>query len=201
MANAFQLRTNTPFTKNTRLRGNNPFTVNSERLLASEDNMTLNPRFRRATDSLNDIFTYYSEGNFEALARELTPERYSQLSLELIKLKNRFNVDYERIRLTAVKSLKGIQRANVQYKSLNDVLRHNEILAEKADILDDRDKLAAYINTLNNTRRTSIFGDHNISSSVSATIAPEYLAYIRDFGYPQDGVFDPDLLGKYANMV
>ena len=201
MTSVFAVRTNTPFTKNTRLRANQPIVANSETLIASEDNLELNKKFKRALFRLNEILDAYSTGNFEELDVLLTPQLYSDLSLRFIRLKNKYNKDYERIRKTAIRALQGAYRASLQHVSLEQMTAHNEYLAERASILDDRTKLADFINILNNTRGASAFGDHEIQTTVSATIDPEYLLYIQTFGFPEDGVFDADRLGRMRRNV
>jgi hypothetical protein len=201
MTSVFAIRTNTPFTSNTRLRATQPFTANSETLIANEDNLILNNKFKTTLNQVTRISNLYSKGEYEELNATLTTTLYSQLSLNLVKLKNKFNDDYERIRRNAKFALQGAYRALVQYNSLQQTLSHNEILAERASILDDNTKLAAYIDSLNNTRRTSIFGDHIVTTTVNATIDPEYLLYIQTFGFPEDGIFDADKLGKMRNAA
>jgi hypothetical protein len=200
MASPFIIRTNTPFTKNTRLRNTQPFVNNAENLISSEDSLSLNEKFKNTLTSLVGLLTYYADGNFESLQSELTADTYTGMSTTLIKLKNAYNDDYEAIRETASKALKGVQRATLQYTALTSTEAHNEVLADRAAILDDRDRLREYIELLNKRSSSSIFGDHTITTSTAAVIPPEYLVYIQLFGFPDDGVFDPDKLGRAANQ-
>jgi hypothetical protein len=201
MASPFIIRTNTPFTKNTRLRNVQPFVNNAENLISSEDSLSLNEKFKSTLISLVELLTYYADGKFESLQSELTTETYTGMSTTLIKLKNAYNDDYELIRDTAARALKGVQRATLQYSALSTTEAHNEVLADRAAILDDRDRLREYIEALNKRSSSSIFGDHTITTSTAAVIPPEYLVYIQLFGFPEDGVFDPDKLGRASNQA
>jgi hypothetical protein len=65
-------------------------------------------------------------------------------------------------------------------------------LAERASILTDMKKLKDYIISLK--KNVSIFNNIEVKI-VKAQIKPEYLEYIKLYGYPSNGVFDMDKLG------
>ena len=54
---------------------------------------------------------------------------------------------------------------------------------------------------MNSRKTSSIFGDHTITSSIPASVSPVYLRYIELYGFPNDGIFDPDLLGTIGNIM
>ena len=65
-------------------------------------------------------------------------------------------------------------------------------MSEKASILDDMVKLREYINSLK--KNMSIFPNIEVTV-VKAQIKPEYLEYIKLYGYPENSIFDMDKLG------
>ena len=63
-------------------------------------------------------------------------------------------------------------------------------MKQRADILDDMDRLKEFLIELNSKANTSVFGEYSVTASVSAVISPQYLLYIEKYGFPPDGVFD-----------
>ena len=46
----------------------------------------------------------------------------------------------------------------------------------------------------------SLFPDQMITV-IPVQIKPEYLAYIKTYGYPENGIWDPDLLGAILSSI
>lgn len=138
----------------------------------------------------------YAAGNFTTLKERLTNQKYNSLSISLGRLRSS-NSEYEMIRSSTLSVLQGLQRASVQNVELENVKSSYEVVKDRAGILDDMDRLTAFLNDLNTKANTSVFGDYSVTASVSAEIAPQYLLYIGEYGFPPDGVFDP---GKLASI-
>ena len=176
------------------------FAVNSPFTSTTTFKPTTNPlgqldiSLRNILNNILELLASYADGDFSTLGQDLTLERYNILSTLLYESRTNSNVDYEIIRNSALRSLKGLQRAYLQYTELTITSNLYNVTKEKADILDDMTKLQEYIDRLNTKAPTSIFGDHHIQSSVTATIPPVYLTYINMYGFPYDGVFDPNKL-------
>ena len=180
MSNAFATQTNTPFISST------TFTANQ---LGQ-----LDTTLRNVLNNILELLASYADGDFSTLAEDLTLQRYNALSNILYESRKITNIDYEIIRTSALRSLKGLQRAYLQYTELTNTSELYNVTKGKADILDDMTKLQDHIDKLNTKAPTSIFGDHYIQSSVVATIPPVYLTYINLYGFPPAGVFDPTRL-------
>jgi hypothetical protein len=154
----------------------------------------LDTKLRNALNNILELLASYADGDFSTLAEDLTLQRYNTLSTILYESRKLSNVDYEIIRTSALRSLKGLQRAYLQYTELTNTSELYNVAKDRADILDDMTKLQDHIDTLNTKAPTSFFGDHHIQSSVVATIPPVYLTYINLYGFPPSGVFDPTKL-------
>jgi hypothetical protein len=188
MSNAFRRKNNNSSTFNTPFVPGTVFTITTSQL------GQLDTTLQSVLINILELLVSYADGDFSTLAEDLTLERYNTLSNILYESRKNSNVDYEIIRNSAVNSLKGLQRAYLQYTQLTNTLELYKATKEKANILDDMTKLQEYIDSLNTKAPTSIFGDHHIQSSIAATVPPVYLTYINMYGFPYDGVFDPTKL-------
>ena len=166
----------------------------------TNSNAVLDSDLRLIYLQIIDLSKLYSEGNFIELKTELTNEKYASLSISLGRLRSA-NAEYEMIRASTLSFLKGIKRANIQNTQLEDCINSYMIVKDRADILDDMDRLRQFISDLNTKANSNVFGDHSVTASVSALISPEYLLYIEEFGFPQDGVFDSEKLANINNRV
>lgn len=155
----------------------------------------IDPVFLKLLNELLALYVAYAVGDYMTLKTTLTNEKFYTLSTSLGNLRS-VNPIFLLLKSSVMYTLQGLQRAYVQYVLLEDTTTAYLIVKERASILDDMDKLKVFIDELNTRANTSILGDYNIESSVSAMIAPEYLIYITLYGYPQDGVFDVDKLSK-----
>ena len=184
---AFISRTTTLFTKNV----NTPYGVcNNKTVLENgTGNVLIDANFLKLLNELLSLYSAYANGDYQTLNTTLTNQYFFTLSTSLGNLKST-NPIYKLLQSSIMYSLQGLQRAYVQYIMLENTTQLYDIAKDRAAILDNMDRLREFIEQLNTRTRSSIFGDYSISTSVSATIAPEYLIYIQQYGYPLDGVFD-----------
>lgn len=138
---------------------------------------------------LDVLAKLYADGNFTTLKTKLTNDKYAALSLTLGKLRNS-NLEYEMIRSSSLSFLQGLQRAALQHIELTNTKTSYNVVKQRADILDDMDRLKEFLIELNSKANTSVFGEYSVTASVSAVISPQYLLYIEKYGFPPDGVFD-----------
>ena len=143
--------------------------------------------------TINALLKEYSKGNFYAVANILTQQAYNKLSINLAGMAAEANKypEYEIIRGSATSSLAGLYQCVLQYSELVDVRAQLELCREQEDILHDPKKLSEYINKLN--QRRLIFPDSNVQV-IPATLKPQYAAYVKQYGFPEGAVFDPDKL-------
>ena len=143
--------------------------------------------------TINTLMNEYYKGNFYAVANILTQNIYNKLSINLANLAvsaNKYR-DYETIRMSSTSSLGGLYQSVLQYSELVDTKAKLEISREHESILYDPVKLREYINKLNQNKR--LFPDSNVKV-VKATLKPEYAEYIKQYGFPEGGVFETDKL-------
>lgn len=143
--------------------------------------------------TINTLMNEYYKGNFYAVANILTQKIYNKLSINLANLAvsaNKYR-DYETIRMSSTSSLGGLYQSVLQYSELVDTKAKLEISREHESILYDPVKLREYINKLNQNKR--LFPDSNVKV-VKATLKPEYAEYIKQYGFPEGGVFETDKL-------
>lgn len=189
----------TVFARNTNYTNTNG--ISRERVL-NNNNIELSyfSLLQNFTKLLKELFVYYSLGDFENVNKILTPAKYTQLVNQLIALKR--NVAqfprYEQIRDTIEKSLIGLMKAMDQYHSINDLKIQLAAAKDRAAILDDMDRLREFLEGLK--RAVSIFPDSHVKV-IKAELKPQYAEYIKLYGYPQGGMFDPTKLADIIDSL
>jgi hypothetical protein len=155
-------------------------------------------RLAKYVDTIQILFTEYTAGNFGIVANILTLSVYEEIALELNKLAmdEFLYPDYETLRKNYTYVISGLYQSILQYSYLIDSQLKLEKCQERASILNDPVKLKEYINQLKQT----VFPDSTIQI-VKATIRPEYLEYIKLYGYPEGNVFDPDKLAQIITYL
>lgn len=149
---------------------------------------------------LRKFVKYYRDGEIVHLVEEFTYDLFSNYSRILYTYQTNNNSDYELLRLNVYDTMTTL----FAILSLQQIytVEHKELLnlKEEVDILYDMKKLKDYLDKLRTRAGASIFGSHDIAIQ-PMHIKPEYLAYINKYGYPDNGLFDPELLGELvANL-
>lgn len=144
-------------------------------------------------ESIKILFYEYSLGNISMVASILTLKTYETISTEFAKLSvsEKKYPKYEQLRKNYVYAITGLYQSLLQNLKLNECNTTLTSALDKASILDNPVKLKEYINTFKST----IFPDTSVQI-ISAKIKPEYLEYIKLYGYPENNIFDPDKLGN-----
>jgi hypothetical protein len=144
-------------------------------------------------ETIQALLKEYSLGHFYTVANILTLETYNKLSIRLSSLAAKANKfpNYEIIRTSNTAALAGLYQSIIQYSEYIDVKHKLEISIENESVLYDRVKLQEHINRLN--QRKQLFPDSKVQVK-KATLKPEYAEYIKNFGFPEGGIFDPDKL-------
>lgn len=143
--------------------------------------------------TINELLKEYSKGNFYAVTNILTQATYNKLSINLANLAAEANKypEYEIIRTSTTSALAGLYQSIIQYSEYVDIQAQLELCKEHEAILYDPVKLKEYIEKMN--QRRHIFPESKVQV-ISATLKPEYAEYIKQFGFPEGAVFDPDKL-------
>jgi hypothetical protein len=152
--------------------------------------------------NLTTYYTNYINGQFSAVKDPFfVDNEFSNLSFALSKLRiNSKYTIYEMVRTSIVTSLELLQQSLNQYI---DMLTATGLLATykaKADILDSVEKLELYIQGLNDASEMTVFPQVTVSAPLFS-MKPEYVAYIQEYGFPEGGVFDGDLLAAILQYI
>ena len=147
---------------------------------------------------ISEYFKSYASGHFDDVVNSLDPAVYANISTSLNKLiANKKYIDYEFIRSTLVNSLNALWQSVRQYMDLQTLIRELAIAEDRISILDDLVKLEEYINNLKNHTLVTIIPDVDANVPL-LTIKEPYNTYIKVYGYPPGGAFDPDRLAQIS---
>jgi len=150
------------------------------------------------TKQIDYLFQLFSHGQFSQIVILLTRDKYNQLALELFNLSRPTNVIYEQIRSTIARALEGLYQGVLQYILLINTEHALIKASKKASILDDVFKIKEYLENMKES--LCILPDKEVSI-VRASVKPEYLEYIRLYGYPTGGVFEVDKLAEILSSL
>lgn len=181
-----------------------PETINCT---TNNDMIDLYHELSMITTSVKTLQDTYSAGNVYAVANILTTDVYNEIITQINKLSTEPTIsdkalqrediyaDFERIRTNTSSGLNTLRKAILQHSELVETQSTVLTLQEKVKILYDPMKLQEYIDNLNNQARTKLFPDSTVQVR-KAVVKPEYAEYIKRYGYPPGGSFDPDRLAE-----
>ena len=152
------------------------------------------------TDVIHAIYHLlleFSLGEFEHVASKLSMDYYNSISEMLLEIKMDpiKYPEYELVRATLSKTFIGLFQARSLYLSYLEEKKIAEALQAKAAILDNLDSLKEYIQNMNQNTMADIFPPANITT-LPVIIKPEYLEYIKLYGFPENALFDTDKLAE-----
>jgi len=142
---------------------------------------------------IQNVIKYYYSGDFNEVLHLLSKEKLQNLTNLLYSYK-KSSVQYptyEKVRLLLKLYLEGLTKCITQFLELVDMKIVLTKCEERCQILDNMEKLQEYIDKLNRT--VNLFDSAPVNV-IEAKILPEHAAYLRMYGYPVGGIFDPELL-------
>ena len=152
-------------------------------------------KFRKLYDevggSLITLLDSYATGDFDHIASETSSKKFQDIGHILYKHATtaRSARDFEKYRLAFASVLQGLQQSVIQYGLLT-IGQHNlEQCQEKSSILDDMDKLKAYLES--KKMQYGLFGEQTVTP-IQAILKPQYARYKELYGLPDNMIFDPD---------
>ena len=151
-----------------------------------------------AVRDINQISTYYANGNFDMIKAFLTQSEYNSLSSKLYLLKKPSSSKYESIRKILNTNLEGLLQSVNLYNNNISISSQSDIYKTRADMLNNIESLINQLNTLRGS--VSLFPEQNFTI-IPVEIKPEYLVYIKTYGYPENGIWDPDILGSILSSI
>lgn len=148
--------------------------------------------------SINEITTNYAAGAFNLIKTQLTQTLYNNYSLGLYNSRKPLNTTYEKVRNFINTNLEGLLQSINLYNTNTTVTQERDNYKLISDKFNDPNELLAQMNRLRGS--VSLFPDQHITV-IPVQIKPEYLAYIHSYGYPDNGIWDPDLLGAIIASI
>lgn len=143
----------------------------------------LNNLYKNVGEDLETFLTLYSTGNFTKLQEELTYEVYNELSQALFKESYEKSIGYTNVYSALNRSLEGLYKSTLIENS------------HKNEIADLKGKLELAKNPSGSLLSVTAQMD------VAADVKPEILEYIRSYGFPKGGVFEPEKLTEIMNKL
>lgn len=145
----------------------------------------------------------YLTGDLNSLPQNLTQDVIQMLSSTFFNLKEPALMSsvYEQYRLFAVSLIPAFQNVSSQITNCQSIESQLQIALEKANILDDVNKLKEYISKLKTS--FNIIPDQTINVPI-ALIKEPYNTYIKLFGFPDNMIWDPEKLSfvtEYLGIV
>lgn len=153
---------------------------------------------RLTIEQLNEVILLYTTGDIEKFVELLTPSYFKVLSTRLYSLKKSKGQypEFETIRETFSNVLTVMNTTLQQTATLANITAQRDNYKESYDILQDREKILAYLETFKN-QYTSMFGNApDVKMKIGVDINPEYKEYIKLYGLPNNGIFLPDKLAE-----
>jgi len=147
---------------------------------------------------ISEISKNYASGAFDLIKTQLNQTLYNNYSLGLYTARKPLNATYEKVRRFINTNLEGLlQSINLQNTNTS-VTAERDVYKIIADKFNDPNELLAQLNMLRGS--ISLFPEQHITV-IPVQIKPEYLIYIQTYGYPENGIWDPDLLGAIIASI
>ena len=142
---------------------------------------------------IQNVINHYYLGQFVEMLKLLTKPKLIELANKIHSYKKNSMIYpiYEKVRALLKLYLEGLTKSITQYLDIVNLEERLKKCKERSSILDDMKKLKEYIDGLNRT--INLFSPPPVHA-VAAQILPEHATYLRMYGYPVGGVFDPDKL-------
>ncbi len=147
---------------------------------------------------ISEISKNYASGAFNLIKSQLNQTLYNNYSLGLYTARKPLNATYEKVRKFINTNLEGLLQSVNLHNTNNTVTSERDAYKIIADKFNDPNELLAQLNMLRGS--VSLFPDQHITV-IPVQIKPEYLIYIQTYGYPENGIWDPDLLGAIIMSI
>ena len=147
---------------------------------------------------INEISKNYASGAFNLIKTQLNQTLYNNYQLGLYTARKPLNATYEKVRKFINTNLEGLLQSINLYNVNTSVTAEKDAYKIIADKFNDPNELLAQLNMLRGSM--SLFPEQHITV-IPVQIKPEYLIYIQTYGYPENGIWDPDLLGAIIASI
>jgi len=147
---------------------------------------------------ISEISKNYASGAFDLIKSQLNQTLYNNYSVGLYSARKPLNAIYEKVRKFINTNLEGLLQSINMYNTNTSVTSERDAYKIIADKFNDPNELLAQLNMLRGSM--SLFPEQHITV-IPVEIKAEYLAYIKTYGYPENGIWDPDLLGSIIASI
>jgi len=147
---------------------------------------------------ISEISKNYASGAFNLIKTQLNQTLYNNYSLGLYTARKPLNATYEKVRKFINTNLEGLLQSINLHNTNTSVTAERDTYKIIADKFNDPNELLAQLNMLRGS--LSLFPEQHITV-IPVQIKPEYLIYIQTYGYPENGIWDPDLLGAIIASI
>ena len=169
------------------------FSYSTRNMVSGDGNIYCDLVLSQCFKNINTILKSYASGDFSYVIQNLNINDYNTLAVGLYKLQNLNYPCYEQIRKTLTYTLEGLRQCVIQTQLLQQLKEQMAIFKEGYDILHDKVLLKEYLERIEN--KFKILQDAEYSAPL-LTIRPEYLEYIKLYGFPENLIFYPDKLAE-----
>ena len=139
---------------------------------------------------ISEISKNYASGAFNLIKTQLNQTLYNNYSLGLYTARKPLNATYEKVRKFINTNLEGLLQSINLYNTNTSVTAEKDAYKIIADKFNDPNQLLAQLNMLRSSM--SLFPEQHI------TVIP---VHIQTYGYPENGIWDPDLLGAILASI
>lgn len=157
--------------------------------------------YTKIIQKMNGLIEDFIKGNNESLKQNLTRSFYQEVSIQLSAPKYIQDELASKYRYFIGSTLDALQQGLLNYIECSNKDLLVEQYKQKAEILDDNDKLVQYLES--RKRRATIFADKTVTVPV-ATLKPQYAEYIKRYGVPDglrfDGVLMREIVAELINI-
>jgi len=160
------------------------------------DDLIISSRLKKLYNTIGDpltiIMNNYIDREFDKVTDTINLKTFINMLPSLFNQKMTSLPEFEKVRITLVNIINMLEQGSLQYKEMKGIQLQLDAALERASILDDMDLLQEFINNLNKN-----FVLFSAESTVSVIhLKPEYVEYIKLYGYPENHIFDSDKLGQ-----
>lgn len=143
--------------------------------------------YTKIIQKMNGLLQAFINGDNQSVKDNLTRSFYQEITIQLSASKYLEDDLASKYRFFIGSTLDAVQQGLLNYIECSNKELLIDQYKQKAEILDDNDKLVQYLES--RKRRATIFTEKTVTVPV-ATLKPQYAEYIKRYGVPEGLRFD-----------
>lgn len=166
----------------------------------SGGNCALYSKLALFSKKLNLLMFYFTKNDMDYLLANFSHTEYITLGAELYKLRldPLFYPEYEQIRTALKITIELLYAFVTQYNKVKDLDKLLAKVSEQDQILGNVQMLKEKINQLQ--KQVNLFEEANMAMP-TVEVHMEMIIYMQRYGFPENGVFDTDLLQEIVEEM